>query len=65
MNPDAQCTGLKLNISQVDNALDLALASTFMVKAKNATVFVRRNKAVIAQGEALELGVGLREQSAA
>jgi serine/threonine-protein kinase HipA len=68
MNPVPESHGLKLNISEVDNALDLELARSvapyFRVTAKAAHEIVERSRGVVRQWPkiAASLGVPVREQ---
>ncbi len=69
MNPVADSHGLKLNISEADNAMDLDLARSvaayFRVAAKTADVIIERNRAIVKQWPkiATQLGVPAREQA--
>jgi serine/threonine-protein kinase HipA len=53
MNPVPECQGLKLNVSQADNAMDLDLARSvapyFRVSKKLADQIVKRSQAVVRQ----------------
>jgi serine/threonine-protein kinase HipA len=68
MNPVAASYGLKLNISQVDNALDLGLALQvapyFRVSSIDANDIIARCQAVVRQWPKIAAGLGLsaREQ---
>jgi serine/threonine-protein kinase HipA len=69
MNPVPDSHGLKLNISEADNALDLDLvrsvAPYFRVDAKAADEIVKRSQAVVRQWPkiATHLGIPAREQA--
>ena len=69
MNPVPGSTGLKLNISQADNALDLDLARSvapyFRVGVKAAEAIIERSQAVVRQWPkiAARLGIATREQA--
>ncbi|MES2205590.1 MAG: HipA domain-containing protein [Pseudomonadota bacterium] len=68
MNPTADAYGLKLNISEADNALDLELARTaapyFRVSAKKAEEIIELSKHVVKQWRLIaeRLGIPTREQ---
>lgn len=68
MNPVPHAHGLKLNISESDNAMDLGLALSvapyFRVSASNADEIVRRQRQVVVQWRTLatSLGIAAREQ---
>ena len=68
MNPVADAHGLRLNVSEADNAIDLDLARSvapyFRVTAKFANDFIDRSRAVVAQWPniARRLGIPAREQ---
>jgi serine/threonine-protein kinase HipA len=68
MNPAPESHGLKLNISESDNALDLHLARSvapyFRVNAKAADEIILRSQAVVRQWPkiAVRLGISPREQ---
>jgi serine/threonine-protein kinase HipA len=68
MNPVPDARGLRLNISEVDNALDLELvrsvAPFFRVPAKQAQQIIERCRSVVRQWPKLakHLGVPMREQ---
>ena len=68
MNSVPGSQGLKLNISQADNALDLDLARSvapyFRVGVKVANEFIERSQAVVRQWPkvAAKLGISTREQ---
>jgi serine/threonine-protein kinase HipA len=68
MNPTPDAHGLKLNISEVDNALDLDLvrsvAPVFRVPGRAAEEIIRRQRAVVGQWRAIAgaLGISGREQ---
>ncbi len=68
LNPAPDSRGLKLNISEADNALDLDLARSvapyFRVAAKTANEIVERSQAVVKQWPKIaeRLGVPRREQ---
>lgn len=68
MNPVPFAHGLKLNVSQADNALDLELvksvAGTFRVRAKQADEIIMRCKAVVRQWPSIaqRLNIPAREQ---
>lgn len=68
MNPVPESHGLKLNISQADNALDLDLARSvapyFRVDAKAADEIIERSQTVVRQWPkiAARLGIPAREQ---
>ena len=63
MNPDPHGAGLKLNISETDNAqdLDLALsvAPVFRVKKKSAQAIVREVKGAVIQWRSVAASHGL------
>jgi serine/threonine-protein kinase HipA len=69
MNPVVGAQGLKLNISEFDNAMDLELARSvaqfFRVSSKAADEIIERQRAVVAQWRALanRLGISNREQA--
>ena len=69
MNPVPHSQGLKLNISEVDNAMDLdlvrAVAPYFRVDRKTADAIIRRSQSVVGQWPkiAARLGVAPREQA--
>jgi serine/threonine-protein kinase HipA len=68
MNPVPDSHGLKLNISEADNALDLDLARSvapyFRVDANTANAIIERSQAVVKQWSkiAARLGIPVREQ---
>ncbi|MDD2686541.1 MAG: HipA domain-containing protein [Gallionella sp.] len=68
MNPVADSYGLKLNISQADNAMDLELALSvapyFRVKADDANSIIAHCQTVVRQWSKIATGLGLsmREQ---
>jgi len=68
MNPAPASVGLRLNVSQNDNALDLELArsvaSVFRVNHKAADTYIEESKAIVAQWSTLadRLRVPQREQ---
>lgn len=68
MNPVAESRGLKLNISEADNAMDLdvarSVASYFRVTAKTANEIIERSQGVVKQWPKIagHLGVSGREQ---
>lgn len=68
MNPVPESHGLKLNISEADNALDLDLvrsvAPYFRVDANTANAIIERYQAVVKQWPKLaaRLGIPIREQ---
>lgn len=68
MNPTADAHGLKLNIREADNAMDLQLAFEvapyFRVRAKAAAEIVERQRRIVAQWRkiAAPLGIAPREQ---
>jgi len=68
MNPVAESNGLKLNISEADNAMDLDLARSvapyFRVTTKRADELIERSRAVVKQWPRIAdtLGVPAREQ---
>ena len=68
MNPVPDSHGLKLNISEADNAMDLDLARSvapyFRVDAKTANAIIKRSCAIVKQWPkiAAQLGVSAREQ---
>jgi serine/threonine-protein kinase HipA len=68
MNPVTDATGLKLNVSEADNALDLQLARSvapyFRVSRTRANQFILRSQAVVRQWPkvATKLGIPAREQ---
>lgn len=68
MNPDPGAQGLKLNVSEADNALDLDLARSvapyFRVRAAAADDIVLRFRGVVRQWPTIagRLGIGAREQ---
>ncbi len=68
MNPVAESYGLKLNISESDNALDLDLvrsvAPYFRITAKAANEIIERNRAIVKQWPkiAARLDISAREQ---
>lgn len=68
MNPDPQAQGLKLNVSEVDNALDLELALSvahiFRVGKKAAKDIVAHHQGVVAQWRKIADGLQIpaREQ---
>lgn len=68
MNPVPDSQGLKLNVSEVDNALDLYLARSvapyFLVDANTAYAIIEPYQAVVKQWSkiATRLGVPGREQ---
>jgi serine/threonine-protein kinase HipA len=69
MNPEPASVGLKLNISEADNALDLDLARSvapyFRVNAKHANEIIDRSQVVVRQWPKLaaHLGISAREQA--
>jgi serine/threonine-protein kinase HipA len=69
MNPEPDSQGLKLNISEADNALDLDLARSvapyFRVNAKQAKEIIQRSQTVVRQWPKLaaHLGISAREQA--
>jgi serine/threonine-protein kinase HipA len=69
MNPVPDAHGLKLNVSEADNALDLALAREvapyFRIKARVADDIIDRCRAVVRQWPKLakHLGISTREQA--
>ena len=68
MNPAPESAGLRLNISEVDNALDLDLvrsvAPYFRVGAKQAQQIIEHSRGVVRQWPKLakHLGISAREQ---
>ncbi len=70
MNPEPDSQGLKLNISEADNALNLDLARSvapyFRVNAEQAKAIIERGQAVVRQWPKLaaHLGISAREQAA-
>jgi serine/threonine-protein kinase HipA len=68
MNPTPDAHGLKLNLSEVDNALDLDLARSvapyFRVSKNTATEVIGRSRAVVKQWPkiASALKLSAREQ---
>lgn len=68
MNPDPSSHGLKLNVSENDNALDLDLAlsvaSIFRVKDSDAKEIVENMKSIVSQWRPLATSMGIpkREQ---
>jgi serine/threonine-protein kinase HipA len=70
MNPVPHAQGLKLNISQTDNALDLdlalAVATYFRLSVHDAEAIIDRNMAVVRQWRtiAAQLAIPTREQDA-
>jgi serine/threonine-protein kinase HipA len=68
INPVAESYGLKLNISEADNAMDLALAQSvapyFRITEKEADEVIERSRAVVTQWRKLanQLGISAREQ---
>ncbi len=68
MNPAPESHGLKLNISEADNALDLDLARSvapyFRVDAKAASETIKRSQSIVKQWAkiAVRLGIPAREQ---
>jgi serine/threonine-protein kinase HipA len=68
MNPVPNSRGLKLNISEADNAMDLELARSvapyFRVSAADSTATIERCKSIVAQWPkiAARLGLSVREQ---
>jgi serine/threonine-protein kinase HipA len=70
MNPVPDAHGLKLNVSEADNALDVALAREvapyFRVKPRAASEILDRTRAVVRQWPKLakHLGISAREQAA-
>ena len=68
MNPVPESHGLKFNISEVDNAMDLDLARSvapyFRVTAEAANEIIERCQAIVRQWPkiATSLGVPVREQ---
>jgi serine/threonine-protein kinase HipA len=69
MNPVAGAQGLKLNISEFDNAMDLDLARSvapfFRVSRDDAAEIIGRQRAVVAQWRVLasRLGISSKEQA--
>jgi len=69
MNPVTGAHGLKLNISEFDNAMDLDLARSvapyFRVSQDDADQIIRRQRSVVAQWRALanRLGIPSKEQA--
>ena len=69
MNPVPHSQGLKLNISEADNAMDLdlvrAVAPYFRVDGKTAAAIIGRSQAVVKQWPAIaaRLGIAAREQA--
>ncbi|MEO8360802.1 MAG: HipA domain-containing protein [Vicinamibacteria bacterium] len=63
MNPDPHAVGLKLNISDSDNALDLDLARSvspyFRVRSAEATEIIVHFQSVVTQWRVLAQGVGI------
>ncbi|HEY3598699.1 MAG TPA: HipA domain-containing protein [Paraburkholderia sp.] len=68
MNPTPHAGGLKLNISEADNAMDLELARSvaryFRVSASDANEIVEQQREVVSQWRkiAASLGISAREQ---
>ena len=68
MNPVSDSHGLKLNISEADNALDLDLvrsvAPYFRVNVKDANEIIERSQTVVRQWSKIaeSLGISVREQ---
>lgn len=68
INPVPDATGLRLNVSEADNALDLELARSvaplFRVKPKQAIELIRRCRATVGQWRPLatRLGIPARER---
>ncbi|HTQ99551.1 MAG TPA: HipA domain-containing protein [Candidatus Acidoferrum sp.] len=68
LNPVPDAAGLRLNVSEADNALDLELARSvaplFRVKTKRANELIQHCRAMVAQWRTLatSLGVTKREQ---
>ncbi|GAB7525433.1 hypothetical protein PBS_44220 [Paraburkholderia sp. 2C] len=68
MNPTADAHGLKLNISEADNAMDLELAFEvapyFRVRAAVAVEIVERQRRVVTQWRRIaeSLGIAARQQ---
>lgn len=68
MNPVPESSGLRLNISEVDNAMDLELARSvanyFRVPAKLASEIIARSRAVVKQWPMIagELRIPIKEQ---
>ena len=68
MNPVPEAHGLKLNVSEADNAMDLDLARSvapyFRVSKKRANEIIERSQAVVKQWPKIagSLRVGVREQ---
>jgi serine/threonine-protein kinase HipA len=68
MNPVPGSSGLKLNISEADNAMDLDLARSvahyFRVDAEGADEIIERSQAVVRQWPTIadRLGIPAREQ---
>jgi serine/threonine-protein kinase HipA len=69
MNPVPNSHGLKLNISEADNAMDLELARSvspyFRVSTQAAEEIIERSRAVVSQWSKIanRLGLGNREQA--
>ena len=70
MNPVAQSTGLKLNISGSDNAMDLDLALSvapvFRISGRDAQDIIRRCQQIVRQWSTIasKIGLSAREQNA-
>lgn len=70
VNPVPLSTGLKLNVSEADNVLDLELARSvapvFRLSAKEATAMIEHMSAIVRQWPKLaaDLGLTAREQAA-
>ncbi|MBS1157629.1 MAG: HipA protein [Proteobacteria bacterium] len=68
MNPVPVSHGLKLNVSEVDNALDLdlarAVAPYFRIAAKAANEIIEQSQTIVRQWRkiAVQLGIPVREQ---
>lgn len=68
INPVAESYGLKLNISEADNAMELALAQSvapyFRVTEKEADEVIERSQVVVTQWRKIanQLGISAREQ---
>lgn len=64
MNPAPGSQGLKLNISEADNAMDLDLARSvapyFRVNAKAASEIIERNTAIVRQWPKIATSLGVR-----
>jgi serine/threonine-protein kinase HipA len=68
MNPAPRSTGLKLNVSETDNALDLELALSvahlFRLRLDEANAIITQVRSVVGQWRSLANGLGIsrREQ---